>query len=628
MSFLAELKRRNVFRVSAAYVVGAWAIAQVGDIVFDNFDAPPWAMRTLLVLLLVGLPIAAIAAWAFELGPEGLRRDEGDQRSQADQARVRRRLNQAFAALLAVGLCLAAVTFLGQTKLSAPESVDEPANQALAVESIPGRLSIAVLPFVDMSPNQDQQHLADGVATELMTALHRVDQLRVASRTSAFAFRNSGRSIGEIAAALRVDHIVEGSVRRYQDNVRVEAALVDVRTDKRLWSASYSQELRDAFALQAGITRKIAAALKVAVGDETSTEIDTIFEATANPEAYEEFLIGTTLWARRGEENIRNAIKHLMRAIELEPNFARAEAALANAYITLPSYALIESTEAWDLLTHEVFTNATEHAQNALALDPLLVDPYSALADIARMRGHWSEAERLYQKGIGIDPSDATINLWYAEHLQDLGYLDRVAIQNDLALRLDPMSPGANVNTAGGYLTLGDCESLDAPARKGAALGHEFGITSRILCQMLKGNWAEALTIHRSAVVGEMTPFEAAFDGILDGYAQAKDESARVPVRAEFRELSANWGSDPAVILMLASFDMTDDIVNRVLSEETYWGGISKAFWGPPMLRLRKHPRFNELLEVSGLLDYYRESGTLPDECVWAGDTVDCAQEG
>ena len=254
MSFIAELKRRNVFRVSAAYIVGAWAVAQVADLAFGSFDAPPWAMQALLILLLIGLPIVAIAAWALELGPDGLQLDDDGEADPKYQNLTRRRLNITIVALLAVSLGLATFTILKQREPSdtAELAQRDQAFAAIAASRTNIAPSIAVLPFDDMSASQDQQHLADGVATELMTALHRVDKLRVVSRTSAFALRDSGKNVQEIAEILNVDHIVEGSVSRFGDQVKIEAALVDVRGDVILWSESYTQPLGDAFALLKG----------------------------------------------------------------------------------------------------------------------------------------------------------------------------------------------------------------------------------------------------------------------------------------------------------------------------------------------------------------------------------------
>ncbi|MEO0366845.1 MAG: hypothetical protein AAF265_15300 [Pseudomonadota bacterium] len=627
MSFIAELKRRNVIRVSAAYVVGAWAVAQVADLAFSNFGAPDWAMRALLVLLLVGLPIAAVTAWALELGPDGLKVDDEGQTDPGYPDRVKRRLNITIAGLVLIGLGLfIASVFRVPTGSDTPtlELASADSELALPPPSAPINPSIAVLPFVDMSPQRDQRHLADGVPTELMTALHRVDRLRVVSRTSAFSFRDSGKSIREIADALDVDHIVEGSIQRSGDQVRIEAALVDVRNDERLWSESYTQPIGDAFALQAGITRKIAAALRVVVGDEANADIDQVFEATANPAAYEEFLIGTSLWAQRGEENIRAAIEHFQSALELEPNFARAEAALANAYVTLPSYARVETTEQWNALAKESSTAAAVHAQNAMALDPELVDAYAALADLARLDARWSDAERLYQRGLEIDAEDATLNLWYAEHLQDLGKIEQALEVNLTALQLDPLSPGANANVAGGYMLAGDCDNVEAPARKAAALGHDFGYFAPVLCAAAEQRWQDALVGLRKMEAADAMPPDSPFVPLLESYIDASTTEDRLAATEALTSFLDLWGPDPAAMTWLLAMDETDAVIDKLLADDMIWGSMPKSFWGPNAVSLRENPRFNEVLEASGLLAYFKSSGELPDDCVWAGETLDC----
>lgn len=635
MSFIAELKRRNVFRVCAAYIVGSWAVAQVADLAFDSFGAPDWAMRALLIVLLIGLPVVALAAWALEIGPDGLQVDHGDEEASADYAtRVKRRLNVIIAAFVVLGIGLFALTSL----TSKERSTTEPPMVEAMPDATPGGIvpSIAVLPFVDMSPAQDQRHLADGVPTELMTALHRVDRLKVVSRTSAFSFRDSGKSIAEIAEALDVDHVVEGSVQRSGNQVRIEAALVDVRSDERLWSESYTQEIGDAFALQAGITRKIAAALSVVVGDEAEADIDQIFEATANPEAYEAFLLGTTLWARRGEKNIRDAIDYLKRAIDLEPNFARAEAALSMAYITLPSYAVVDSYESWSAIVAEVHAQAQIHAQNAIALDPQLATAYLALADLARLDSRWGDADRFYRRALEIDPEDATVNLWYSEHLQDLGLMDRMLEVNQTALTLDPLSPGANANLAGAYLVEADCESLEAPARKAAALGHDFGFFAPIICSAGEKRWRDMLALQEADNQRlQSNPFPnehgnsaVRFTDMIRDIAEASTESELERAKQVLVDDALQWGDDPTAVLLMVTLDQPGTAIDRILSTPNQkWGGLTKSFWGPFSAPLRAHERFPELLETSGLAEFFLESGITPDDCRRIGDTFDCTPE-
>ncbi|MEL7296625.1 MAG: hypothetical protein AAGJ86_03125, partial [Pseudomonadota bacterium] len=549
MSLVAELKRRNVFRVSAAYIVGAWAVAQVADLAFDSFNAPDWAMQAVLIILLLGLPITAAAAWALELGPDGLQRDDDGKADPKFQARTRRRLNQVIIGFLVVGAGVLTYTLLRQPEISPDEAqISTLESAALSAGAVSVEPSIAVLPFIDMSPAQDQRHIADGVATELMTALHRVDNLRVVSRTSAFAFRDSDLGLKDIANALNVDHIVEGSVSRDGNRIRIEAALVDIRTDERLWSDSYTQELSDAFALQAGITRKIAAALSVVVGDEANADIETVFEATANPEAYEEFLIGTTLWARRGEDNIRNGIGHLEQALELEPNFARAEAALAIAYITFPTYARVNSAEQWQTLSQTSWQQATIHAQNAIALDPSLVAAYSALGDLARLNDRWDDARRFYLKGLSLDPDDATLNIWYAEYLQDIGLTQQTLEQDQRSLELDPLSAAANASAAGGHIIAGNCDKVAEYARTAAALGHDFGEIAPVFCAIQESRWSDALAGLRELELGD-NPDEQRFEMLVAEFAEAKDDESRERAREALTAFVLTWGDSPDMFL-------------------------------------------------------------------------------
>ncbi|MEO0951930.1 MAG: hypothetical protein AAFY44_11475, partial [Pseudomonadota bacterium] len=226
MSLLAEFKRRNVFRVTAAYAVAAWAVAEVADLAFETFGAPEWAMRALLLVLLLGLPLAAVFAWIFELAPDGLRVDQGEGVSAEQQQRIKQRLNIVIGIGAAIGLSVLGATLLLKEDDAASDDTAQRIANAATEDRV--RPSIAVLPFEDQSPDGDQRHLADGIPTELLTALRGIDSIRVVSRTSSFAFRDSGMRSPEIAELLDVDHIVEGAVQRTAGRVRIQAALINV----------------------------------------------------------------------------------------------------------------------------------------------------------------------------------------------------------------------------------------------------------------------------------------------------------------------------------------------------------------------------------------------------------------
>lgn len=625
MSLLAEFKRRNVFRVTAAYAVAAWAVAEVADLAFETFGAPDWAMRALLTVLLLGLPVAAVFAWIFELAPDGLRVDHGEGVPAEQQQRIKRRLNIVIGIGAAIGLSVLGATLL-LNKDDAP--VDDTAArivQAATEDRV--RPSIAVLPFEDQSPDGDQRHLADGIPTELLTALRGIESIRVVSRTSSFAFRDSGLRSPEIAELLEVDHIVEGAVQRTAGRVRIQAALINVRTDETLWSESFTEPARDAFALQDDITRRIAAALRVTIGEDGEARIEQVFKATDNEAAYDKFLLGEHLWHLRGEDNIREAIGHLEDAVEMEPNFGRAQALLSMAHITLPTYAFVDNPEAWEALRDTNHAAAHTYAERALAIDPALVDPYTALGDLTRFENRWQDAETYYLRALELDPNDATGNLWYAEFLEDVGRTNEAYSATRKTVGVDPFSPGANAMLAGLLMADRECEALVAPADRATTLGHEFGEFSRMLCDMSIGDWQSAATRAESALPDDAPPEAVVFSENIRALAAATTEAQSAEAAQRLLAfLSEFAGSDAGASAVLMHIGFTDEVVEMLIEESSRWAGLSRVFWGVSGKEIRAHPRFDELLQLSGLAEYYRTTGILPDPCTAEPAEPFCAE--
>ena len=234
MSFIDELKRRNVFRVGVAYVIVAWLLLQVADVILDNIEAPAWVFQAILLLLIIGFPVTIIFAWAFELTPEGFKKEKDIERSESVTPVTGRKLD-----FVIIGLLTAALGYLAYDKFLA----SPPASQ----DSIQ---SIAVLPFVDMSPDGDQEYFGDGIAVELLNELTRLDGLRVAGRTSSFSFKGTNENLKGIAEALDVATILEGSIRKDGDRVRIKAQLINIADGENLWSETYDRKLTDIFVIQ------------------------------------------------------------------------------------------------------------------------------------------------------------------------------------------------------------------------------------------------------------------------------------------------------------------------------------------------------------------------------------------
>ena len=332
MSFFEELKRRNVVRVGAAYVVLGWVLAQVAEFAFETFGAPDWALKIVVIVLLLGLPLVLFFAWAFELTPEGIKRDEDVDHSQSTVTRSGRTLDRTIIAVL-----LVALAWFAWDRFFA--GVDEPAASTAEVttaEAPPiAQKSVAVLPFVAMSSGPDDGYFADGLTEEILNSLARLPELLVTARTSAFSFKGKDLPVQEIAATLNVEHIVEGSVRRSGDRLRVTAQLVRADDGFHLWSETYDRDAGDTFRIQTDIAEKIALALDVVLDDERRKMM--AISNVRNPEAFVAFQKGLELhYQAHGFlpqlPTLARANTFFERAVELEPDFYSAYLAHTDLY--------------------------------------------------------------------------------------------------------------------------------------------------------------------------------------------------------------------------------------------------------------------------------------------------------
>ncbi len=601
MSLFEELKRRNVFRVGIAYAVTSWLLLQVADIVLENIAAPGWVMQAFMLALGLGFPLALFFAWAFELTPEGLKKEKDVDRTASITPQTGRRLDYIIIAVMALALSY----FVWESRFSSGEiaAVEE------AVTS--GEKSIAVLPFTDMSAEGDQEYFGDGIAEELLNVLVRIEGLRVASRTSSFSFKGKDISIPGIAKELNVDHVLEGSVRKAGNKVRVTAQLIDVRTDSHLWSASYDRELEDIFAIQDEISAHIVQALKVALG---TGEQETMAEAqqpTDNLEAYEAYLQARYFWQRRGEDNIRRAIGLLEKATELDPQFARAWSSLAAAHITLPAYSSEPGSEQNRL--------GESAAHKALALDDSLAEALAVLGDISRVDRKWAVAKTYYLRAIASEPKNSTAHLWYGEYLATVGQLRNALEEALIAYQLDPLHPASNAHTAQLYFSQNDTGKALKYAKTAWDLGYNDGLRIQLETYLLLGEFEKALEIAKQF----QNSIGGGF-GLAELYVEAQTDASKKDV---FLETLAEHEAILTVDVLMpgyAGFGRVDDAY-RVSSrgmesaDPNMWWNL----WGNDMAPFRQDPRFSGFVKQLGLVDYWREHG-WPDACQPAGDSVGC----
>lgn len=465
MSFFEELKRRNVFRVGIAYAVIGWVLAQVAELAFDSFGAPEWVMKSVLVVLLIGLPLALFFAWAFEITPEGVKREKNVDRDASITKRTGRKLDRMIIGVLvvAVGLLLADRLFL-----------DTPTDTEEVTETT-GRQSIAVLPFANMSDDND--HFSDGLTEELLNLLARIPDLKVAARTSSFAFKGQNDDLRIIGDALGVDHVLEGSVRRSGERLRITAQLIKVDDGFHIWSNTFDREMADIFDIQDEVAGAITDALKLRL-------TNTVDHPTQNPEAYALYVEALAL-VDSDDGDHRPAIELLDRAIAYDPEFARAYEAKAIAYWNV---------SGWTLAATEAQIRVYDAATRAFELDPSLVTARSFVRTAHPETWSWLTEFDALEDAVRADPDNSAVLGTLAYDLQTAGYFREA---HEIALRsleIDPLSFNAHVNVAKVYMALGERERLHEALDKMTDAGFDnlaYGFKS--LDYLTSGEFEEAI---------------------------------------------------------------------------------------------------------------------------------------
>jgi adenylate cyclase len=430
--FLGELKRRNVGRVAVLYLIGAWLILQPVNVVFDMLDAPAWANRLVLILLALGLPAALIFAWVFELTPDGIKPAAEVEPRESIRSQTGQRLNRAIIAVM--GLALA---YFIADKFWLPKEVTGPSSATSAVSRVPATAtpaaavsdkSIAVLPFVDMSEKKDQEYFSDGLSEELIDLIAKIPELRVPARTSSFYFKGKQTTIADIARALSVAHVLEGSVRKSGDTLRITAQLIRADDGFHIWSETYDRHLDDIFKIQDDIAGAVVDALKVSLlGGAPPHAVP-----TRNTEAYTLYLQGLAFGQRYTREDTEKAADYLRRSVEADPNFAPAWYALAGAYSA--SLGLFGTQTDWSVV-HDAALHA---ARQAIALDPQLARAHVELAGLLWFVDFDFEGgRREIDRAMELDPNDpdvlasASLIALSMGHAEDSVQLARKAVAHD-----------------------------------------------------------------------------------------------------------------------------------------------------------------------------------------------------
>jgi TolB-like protein/Tfp pilus assembly protein PilF len=464
MSLFEELKRRNVIRVAIAYAVGAWLLVQGADLILDLVGADDWVLRAFAGLLALGFIPAVIFAWAFELTPEGIRKESQIDRTKSITPHTAKKLDIATIAFVIGAVVLLAVDRMlpqqtgvqpdapaSSTVIPADAGIQQ--DQATAVKSntasadiaAPPEKSIAVLPFVNMSNDPDQEFFSDGISEELLNVLAKYPGVRVAARTSSFQFKGQNQDIGEIARLLKVRNVLEGSVRKSGNKLRITAQLIQADTGYHLWSETYDRELDDVFAIQDEISAAIGEALRVelALSDGQEKTAPRVAES-ANTAAYEAFLRGRHLVNQRGRSNVTQATEDLKRAVRLDPDFAPAHAWLAIAWALQ-----LDSPSTYGTLSQaEMLEHASPHVKTALELDPSLAEAWGAQTIVAMNSGDFALALESASRALELNPVYVDALNW--RQISATAFGDYRTSQETLEkmVEVDPLSVIGRINFA------------------------------------------------------------------------------------------------------------------------------------------------------------------------------------
>lgn len=590
--FIEELKRRNVLRVAGLYLAGTWLVVQVLGTVLPFFDAPLWIARTLTIVLAVGFVPAIVLAWVFEWTPQGLRRDAQAADGAAPSPQAGKRIDR----LIMVVLALAIGYFAFDKFVLAPQRQAAVAHEARqegrseAIVAAYGDHSIAVLPFADMSAARDQHYLSDGIAEELLNLLARVPQLRVISRTSAFSFRDRKVDIPTIARKLDVGYILDGSIRKAGNRVRITVQLIDGRSDTQRWNDTYDRPLDDIFAIQDEIGAAVVAQLKIKLlGKELPKT------AKTDPEAYELYLRSLAEYRRHTQDGYRTSGELALQALAIDPDYVDAWNMLAVVYIR--KVALGQMPEA------EGYAKAEEAARKALAINPRSAEAYAELANItSRSSANLASAAASMQRALELEPSNAYVLGQASLLAKGLGRVDLTVDILRTMLAQDPLMSNVHSELCQAYMEIGRLDEAISECQTALTLEPDRIIPHFLLSQalLLKGDPMQALEAARKE------PFDVL---------QWLGESMAL------HSLGDRAGSDAALARAIAKY--TKEAPYNIAGVEAWRGNADSAFaWldkaveykdpglsviatDPFLARLRSDPRW---------LPFLRSQGKAPEQ--------------
>ena len=576
-NFFGELKRRNVYKVAVSYAVVAWLLIQVATQVFPFFEIPNWVIRLVVLLIAIGFPIALVLAWAFELTPEGIKREED-----VDLAARTRSGGRAW--IYIVALCAAisiGLFFLG--RYTAPSATSR--------SSLPAK-SIAVLPFENLSRDPDNAYFTEGVQEEILTRLAKVADLRVIARTSTQRYKSAPENLSQIAKELGVAHILEGSVQKAAEEVRVSVQLINASTQAHLWAETYDRKLTDIFAVESEIAKTIADTLQVKLSDPEQHAIRA--RPTENTEAYQLYLRGRYFWNKRTGADLKKAIDYFDQAIGKDPNYALAYAGLADAYVLLSGFGAASPKDS--------LPQAKAAAQKALELDNTLGEAHASLAQaLFAYDFNFAEANREFRRAIELSPNYATAHQWYGQSgLAPLGQFENAIAEMKRALELDPLSVIINADLGSVLCSARRYDAAIEQLRKTVEMDPRFYYARWNLGVALevKGLVDQAVVEYEKAIALDDDPLSAGLLAHL--YAKIGQKDKALQIQERLREVSKQRYVSPYIFAMihlgLGEKDQAIDFLEKTYQDRDGYN-VAYIKVDPFFDPLRGDPRFEAFVQ-------------------------------
>jgi TolB-like protein/cytochrome c-type biogenesis protein CcmH/NrfG len=576
MNFISELQRRNVFRVGFAYAVVGWLVAQVADMALESFGAPDWVMKTALFFMVVGFVLSLFIAWAYELTPEGIKRAEDVDPNASITQQTGRKLDRLVIVILFLAVSLLVfdryrdkpVPTTPPPQNSVAEQVSEaspgvteqtkPDNKAAEMSDEP---SVAVLPFVNMSSDPEQEYFSDGISEEILNVLTRIPNLKVAARTSSFQFKGKNLDIADIGQRLQVNHLLEGSVRKSGSTLRITAQLVESNTGFHLWSETYDRKLEDVFAIQDEIAAAIATNLRTLFADQAA-----VISTPVDMKAYELYLRGRGLVATRIPAEMHEGMGYLKQALEIEPEYPSAMATLAKANVLLPFFSTAPVRESRE--------QARELALKALEIDAQNVE---ALAVLGLVYNEFDidpgKSIELLEKAVTLNPGSVVANNFLGDVYFRITDFDKALKYELRAAELDPLGPIHLTDLASISLVQGDYQGALRLANRALALDSTFlhALIAQTQASYFLGDTEQIKRVIKVLeTLPDVDPGRVENVRSLQALAEGKRESAKLSLQKNAQPTNGKRGFVYVAqqAIQLGDFDTAGQMLLKALDEK------------------------------------------------------------